>query len=427
MSGEAEKIKVKDLVLWITLAFFLRLICIFIAAHSDLIYINYYASKLTYEGVFDIYRYIHVTGADIMGTYYPPLTYFVLGGFQFMLRPFDPGFYHWIKVVFSMGTGEWLLANGASFAFFRHLFFMKAPYLVFDALCVYAVLRYLGDRSSKIRALKLWCFNPVILYGVYMIGQADIMPASVAVLAVLMMKEHKLWWGFFLLSTAALFKTFAGFMILPLLIFLSRSVKGLLKNLVPVVIPFVLVALPFFISSRGYVINSFFPAFYAGGVAATPWPLVQKAVFMGLYLLLISTCFRAKREPDGISVLDISISSLMLVYVIFFVPVHYFVWVIPLLMIAVCQGVIPAWVYHGLVICLFVSNLNSAGTTTALLEPLNPRFFHGLPGLPDLMHNLSIRWGAVMLLARLVFKAACVLTAMELIGRISFLKRRQNA
>lgn len=413
---------------WILLAVFLRLIAMLIAVHGDFVFVNYFPGKLAHEGVLDIYRYIDVNFGEDMKftwTYYPPLTYFVLGAFQFILRPFTHGFYQWIHAVYSAGTGVsgWLTASGVSFDFFRYLFFMKLPYLAFDGLCIFAIFQYVGDRSLRMKALKLWSVNPVILYGVYMFGQVDIMPASLAVASLLLIKRGKYWWGFLLLSAAALFKTFTVFLILPFLIVLARSRKAVLKNMTAVIIPFILVLLPLYISSRGCVMVSLFPKFYIERSAAIPWPFVQKMIFTGLYLFLTFTCFKLRKEREGVSVLGLSISALMLVYTLFFVPVHYFVWVVPFLVIAVCLRVVPAWLYWFQIFCLFVYNLNSPKTTTALLAPVNPRFFYGLPGVPDLMHSLSIRWGAVMLGAQLVFIAVCVLIAMDLTGRTSFLKR----
>ena len=76
--------------LWIGAALVLRFIAMGIAIHPDMQFINYFSSKLPYEGVFDIYRYIDINcgplGPDRSRTYYPPLTYFTLGIFQLILN-----------------------------------------------------------------------------------------------------------------------------------------------------------------------------------------------------------------------------------------------------------------------------------------------------------------------------------------------------
>ena len=388
------------------------------ALHSDLIFINFFPSKLAYNGIIDIYRYIfeNFGGDKIVWSYYPPLTYLVLGAFQFIFKPLEGGFYNWIQQVYSSGCDKWLIANGVSFDFFKYLFLMKLPYAAFDCLCIIVMMKFVDEKRQKMNALKLWSFSPVLLYGVYMFGQIDIMPASLALVSVLLFKEKRNRWGFFLLSMAALFKTYTIFLILPFLVMFSRSWRDLAKNLAAAAVPFIFILLPYYISSRGYVINSIFPRFYVADVTAGSWQYVQKAIFLGLYLFLLFACHKSARKGEGMPVLVVSISTLMILYTLFFVPVHYFIWVTPFLILAVCLKFVPAWLYYFQMLCLFTYSLNGAGTTTGLLAPLNPGFFLGLPGLPDMFHQLNIRWGMVMLSARLVFTAICVLVAMELIG-----------
>ncbi|MFH1664794.1 MAG: hypothetical protein ABIA77_01465 [Candidatus Omnitrophota bacterium] len=417
MSAKDERLKIRDIVLWVSVAALLRLAAMVFAAHSDVIFVNYFPSKLAYQGVFDIYRYIDLNfSGERVWSYYPPMTYYVLGAFQFLMRPFDAGFDRWIHAVYFGGLGEWLAANKGSADIFRHLFFMKLPYAFFDALCVFCVVRYMDEGRSKKRALKLWSVNPVILYGVYMFGQVDIMPAALTILSILMIKLRRIWWGFFLLSVAALFKTFPVFLILPFMIVLTRSGKELVRNLTAVAVPFIVVLLPLYLSGGKGVIGSLFPRFYVAEVTGMSWEFIPKAVFAALYVFLLYRCVVSGKEGRDIFFPGLAVSVLMLVYTVFFVPVHYFVWVMPILIVTVCLGMVPEWVYWAQISCLFLYALNSALTTTALFAPLNPDLFLSLPGLPDIMHGLAVRWGAVMLAARMVFTAICVLVAMGLIG-----------
>ncbi|MBU1084261.1 MAG: glycosyltransferase family 87 protein [Candidatus Omnitrophota bacterium] len=420
-----EKIKIKDLTLWIILAVFLRLAAMMIAVHGDSVSVNYSPSELAYKGILDIYRYKRDSVGMIGGwrSYYPPLTYFTVGFFQFISRPLNPGFYAWIHEIYPIGIRPWLVSNGVSFAFFKHLFFMKAPYLLFDTFCLASILGYIGDPRSKIRAFKLWSVNPVILYGVYMFGQADIIPALLTVLAVLAARRHKGPWALMLLSFATLFKTYPMFLILPLLITQSRSLRDYLKGTAAIVLPF-FILLPFYFSSKFAVISSLFPKIYSEDSLSVDWIFPLKIIFMVLYAFLIGVCIRSKKRADTeIPALNLTMAVLMLLYVIFFVHVHYFIWVIPFLVIAVSTGVVSPRLYYVQIVCLFIFNLNSRNTSTALFMPLDPQFFYALPGLPDLMHNISIRWGAVMLAARMCFVVICVMMATDLLGVTAFIKR----
>lgn len=423
-----SKIRINNFLAWMVLALSIRLVCIFTTVHSDVFFVNFYPSKLAYEGVFNIYQhqYANIHAGGGIWTYYPPLTYFSIGGFQSIFKLFDSGFYQWIQEMYSGGADNLLLQGGATFSFFKYLFFMKAPYLIFDALLLFSILRYLDVDQHRASAVRLWCFSPVILFGTYVIGQFDIIPASLAVFSILMIKRNKVWWGLFLLSTAVFFKTFTVFMILPFFIVLTASKKEIFKNIVAIAVPVVLIFIPFYIYSRGLIMNSLFPPYSLESVSELSafCMSIQRIIFVGLYCALIVKCFKLKKNLNATTVLKMSIATLMIVYTMFFVPVHYFIWVIPFLIIAVCCNILPRWLFWIQIICLFVYSFNSPGTTTGLFRPLNPELFINLPGLPDIMHGFSIRWGAIMLISRLFFTAVCVIIATDFIGITSFFSRQ---
>ncbi|MBF0494506.1 MAG: hypothetical protein HQL28_05180, partial [Candidatus Omnitrophica bacterium] len=270
--------------------------------------------------------------------------------------------------------------------------------------------------------LKLWSLNPVILYGIYMMGGVDIIPAALAMLALLLMKERKIWPAFILLSAAALFKTFSLFMLLPLLVFITRGKKDLLVNLTAMAIPFAVVLLPFFFSSGYEVLGSIIPPSASGnsGALGMILPMVEKLVFVGLYLALLFGSFKLRNSSDDKAILRISIASILLLYTLLFTPVHYFVWVIPMLIAAVCLKMISMRLYMVQILCLFIFNLNSSATSFGLFMPIDPHFFSGIPGLPDIIHGFSIKWGIIMLMARMAFMAICVIMAMNVMGLSGF-------
>ena len=406
-----------DMILWLAAALILRLAAMPIAAHFDLIHINYFPSKLVYEGVWDIYGYINLSfGAEKAWTYYPPLTYFTIGAFQWLFKPIAAGFYGWITAVYAAGLDNWILSNGTSGEFFKYLFLIKAPYLFFDGICFFAIYGLAKSHGSRYKALALWAVNPAVLYGVYMFGQIDIMPASLAVLAVLLMARGKSASGFAVLGVAALFKTFTIFMVPPLLILVSRSWRDLARNAAAAAIPLAVVLVPFFFHSGGEVLGALFPKIYQQDAAMGFWLAVRKAAFLGFYFLLLAGAYKKRGRSGDAGILGVSLAAVLLLYVLFFAPVHYFVWAVPLLVAAVCLGMMPAKLYWALTALVFIYSLNNSGTTTGLFAPLNPAFFLGLPGLPDIMHGLGIRWGYVMLGAELAFIALCVMTAMALAG-----------
>ena len=245
-----NNISMKQLIMWLSLAVAVRLAAMLATVHSDIVFINFFPSKFAYEGVIDIYRYIGLNfPAERVWSYYPPLTYFTIGLSQALLRSFDPGFFQWIHDVYFGGLRESLVSSGPTLQVFRYLFFMKLPYILFDAVCLFAIWKYLDDGRSRLKALKLWCLNPVILYGVYMFGQVDIMPVALTVLAILCARNKNSMLAVILLSCAALFKTFSIFL-LPLFVVVgARSYRDILNRILLAALPFVLVLLPLVLSS----------------------------------------------------------------------------------------------------------------------------------------------------------------------------------
>lgn len=418
------KANTKKIIYFIAAGFLLRLAAAAFCFHSDTIFINYFPTKLTADGVLNIYHYIDINfPADRLWGYYPPLTYYVIGAFQAILKPLSPGFNAWIQTVYFGGMNSWLLSASGTSLVFKYLLLMKLPYFFFDAVCLRAMFVFFGnDEAKRTRMTALWCLNPVIIYGVYMMGQVDIMPAAISFLAVLMFSKEKDKWGFLLLSVAALFKTYTLFIIIPVLILRSNHVKDYLKNILFCCIPFIVVLIPLYLMGGRSVLDSLFPKFYRAAAAESAGFMIQKAVFLFLYLFLAVKSFYNKEKGSSIEVFKSSLAVLMLLYIIFFVPVHYFVWVMPFIIVAVCQGMIPGWLYWFQIGVLFLYNLNSPGTTTHVFRAVNPDYFLSLQGIPDIMHSFSIRWGVVMLSARLVFTAVCVMIATDFAGWTSFFR-----
>lgn len=416
-----------DLWMWIAAALIVRLVLMATTAHSDIVFLNFFPEKFAYEGVVDIYRYIDTHfPAGRLWSYYPPLTYFELGCFQWALKPFASGFPEWINQAYSQGLDKWLLANGTSLRVMKYLFLMKVPYLFYDALCLWGAMMMFPNAEHRLRAGVLWMFSPVVLYGTYMFGQADIMPAALVLLSVLVIEKGYAGTGFFFLGMGALFKTFPIFLVPVLLVLVPKSGKELLKCLAAAALPFALVLLPYVLSGSAGAIKSLFPnayTDYSDRAVDLTWVFLRRGMFGILYASIIGYAWIRSRTAKGKGVLAFALASVLALYALFFAPIHYFLWAVPLLIVAVVRGIIPErlyWLFTGTV---FIYGLNSARTTTEIFAPLDPGLFLGLPGLPDMVHNLGIRWGYVMMGAEALFVALCVMTAVALAGESPSFRR----
>lgn len=57
---------------------------------------------------------------------------------------------------------------------FRHLFFFKLPYLLFDIATAWVIWRFVDDPVHKRIALLIWLFNPVTLFATYIFGRFEV-------------------------------------------------------------------------------------------------------------------------------------------------------------------------------------------------------------------------------------------------------------
>jgi hypothetical protein len=156
---------------WGLLAVFVRIIFMIIGFHGDVLFINSFPCKFVYEGVLDIYSYFNAHfGSESIVMYYPPLTYWIIGISQYILKPLHGGLFVWINEIQAVGGHKWLLSEAFSPEVYRYLFLMKLPYLGFDLICILVMGKFASTQSSRERIFKLWCFNPVVLYGTYLFG-----------------------------------------------------------------------------------------------------------------------------------------------------------------------------------------------------------------------------------------------------------------
>ncbi len=183
--------------------------------HPDIKTYNYQASFLK-QGVFDIYSYLalHKHQLPLKEEFvYFPVTYFVLGGWQFLMQPF-----------FGSEFDSWLGNAGQSFldqsGTYRYLFLLKVPYLIVDLLIAFVLFALVKDKIQKRKVLLFWLFNPLSILLLYVYSNVDIYPVLFILLTLLFFKKERFILSALFLGIAAAFKAF------PLL-------------LVPFIVPFI--------------------------------------------------------------------------------------------------------------------------------------------------------------------------------------------
>jgi len=233
---------------WLLIGIFIRLIISAFTLHSDLWAFSFSGRIFAEEGVFNVYEYLRnlplnsqyrVYGTDFFT--YPPLTYFVLGFFRFLLQPFfDQGFYS--QLFANLGLAYQLSG------IFLHSLMVKLPYLLFDIGLAFILTRFFEEEKKKRMIFLFWIFNPVSWYTSFMIGQFDIIPTMFVVLSLYFAIKGKSDLSLVSLGIGGAFKLFPLFLIPFAALILSGDNRKWLKLTLIGFLPFLLTIAPFLTS-----------------------------------------------------------------------------------------------------------------------------------------------------------------------------------
>lgn len=282
-----KKLSKLSLKFWFTLGIIIRLLLMPITAHSDIWALNFGRYFFVEKGVFNIYGYLYnlpfthplVQNYGTNFFTYPPLAYFALGIFGFLLKPF-------YNSTFTL----WLMNNFSKVyqnpEVFKTLFLLKLPYLFFDIGMAFLLRELFTKEKDKKRAFIFWMLNPLALYTSFMIGQFDIIPVFFIALSLYFLKLKKPKLAVISLGIGGSFKMFP-LLFLPFLVFsLTKNFKERIKLGVIGFAPYFLTIAPFLKSAafRGVALFS---------------PQSQKMLFMilplsgaeGVYIFVLAYFF----------------------------------------------------------------------------------------------------------------------------------------
>lgn len=132
-----------------------RLTLMPITLHSDIWAVSFAQYLFSFKGVINIYDYLGnlPTTSPLIQNYgsnfftYPPLAYFSLGIFGFLLKPFfNHDFFNNLAVILPNVLNDQRL--------YWHLLLTKLPYLFFDFGCLYFLTRlFESDKQKRIAAV----------------------------------------------------------------------------------------------------------------------------------------------------------------------------------------------------------------------------------------------------------------------------------
>ena len=382
ISLPAERERRLVLLRWALLGLLLRLLLMPFTMHTDwrfvgdMVAMNAEAHKIAYHGQ------LYPPGG------YPPLAYYTMAFFLFLLKPLMPLY----DVASPLGDGlGWVETPHV----FRYLFLLKSWYLIFDFAAAFLLLRLINEEGARLSAFKFWMVNPFLLYTAYIHGEFDILPLFAVVLSLYCAKQGRFGWTAFWLGMGACCKKYPFFFLLPVIFLTSRSIRQGVKYLLVGTVPYGLLILPRFLQGGvsyvkgqvNYYGTYLFPAKLDVGFDQGIY------LFLALYLFILWHSYgQAKglgtrgNERDAVGdrrfalLWRYMLAILLLYYPLAIAAFHYYVWLLPMAVLLFAEDrrvILPYIVF--LVGALGISISLARPLSWGLLAPLNPDFFLSLP------------------------------------------------
>lgn len=346
--------------------------------HPDIKDINLRVSFLS-KGVINIYDFLKqdsVTKINAPDFVYPPLTYFFLGSYQIITKPLlGPEFNDWLF--------DFSGKSAATIFIFRYLLVLKVPFLIFELLITFLLMKVFPDKDQQKKAITFWLFNPLNLYAIYAIGQFDIIPSFLAFFSWYLWKQKRFPHSGIVLGLGAAFKSFP-LLLLPLFLFSKEKLTTKIIHAVLAVGIYGLSILPF--------VNS--PAFQTDVLFSN----LSKRIFINqvslgnvsisLFLIIYSTLLIFRIKYQNIPLWSYILITLLLVFSVTTFHPQWIVWLTPFLTLAFVKAKINLGI-----IALFIGSyfftfllFNDRFLTTALLSPISTIFLE-IPSITQLLNT----------------------------------------
>ncbi len=137
---------------------------------------------------------------------------------------------------------------------FRHLFFFKLPYLLFDIATAVVIWRFVDKPEHKKIALLIWLFNPITLFATYIFGRFEVISLFFLAATALQLKQDHLFKATLLFSLSLLCREinllYTPFFLLALIDFKDHAVRNALVVLASGLIIAILYLMPAWLMTK---------------------------------------------------------------------------------------------------------------------------------------------------------------------------------
>ncbi len=378
----------KKITFILILGVLLRLVLAFSTFHSDTQPFYFAGSVIAKGNVLNFYDYLGNLPSDdpilkIYPTYlfnYPPLVYFFLGPLSYLVSfPFSRELMN--RFIFDLPN---LLGN-IQLNFL--LLTLKLPYLAFDLGIALLLFKLFDKPKNKLLAFTFWMFNPINLYATYMMGQFDVIPTFLTVLALFFaVKREKIFLAAVFLGLGASFKIFPFLFLIPLALLKDKWMDRI-KIVGLGVLTYVATIVPF-LSSSGFRAT----ALLAGQTTKSMYAAIPisggESIILFPFLILFFYIVFLFRNAD----LQTLWSRFFIIILIFFIFTHYhpqwLLWLTPLMIVGLVKSKLAHWplVVLTLVSWLGLITFFDPGLSVWLFSPIYPALY----GQPGIWQNLGL-------------------------------------
>ncbi len=315
---------------------------------------------------------------------YPPAIYFYHSLFYIL---YSPLLSQNIQTDFLFNV----MSGFGNLQFNLELLFLKIPYMVFDIPAAFLFAKLFEDRKQTL-AFLLWLFNPVSLYAPYLMGQFDIIPASIVVFSLFVLYRQKRIFNIssegvaaILLGLGAAFKIYPLFLLVAL-ISLRSDWHSRIKLLLYGCLAYGVTIIPFLFShgfrSSALVAGLTSTALYANlPISGGESILLFEASLLFFYIVFLS-------KKATVQTLW---HRFFIILLLFFIFTHYhpqwFVWLSPFLIMELLESNFRNILAALLSLVSFIGLLFffDPSLTLGFFAPINPSL-HTVPSVWQILH-----------------------------------------
>lgn len=215
---------------------------------------------------------------------------------------------------------------------FYYLLYLKFPFLVFDILTAFVLMKLFQDKKQKAIAFAIWMFNPVTLWATAGIGQFDILTTFFMILSLFFLSKNKPSLSAIALGFGIALKTFP-LLLLPFLILSQKTLKQKVTVTVLSLIPFVSFAL-IFLGSPGYRQHALFaPQLDKLLYAKIPLSGGENIFIIPVLLIILYLLFASLKNRNWENLARFWLITLLMILGFTHFHQQWFLWVTPFLVI----------------------------------------------------------------------------------------------